>query len=193
MIPWRDIFADKVNRAYFQARAYLGKSNLEKAGKSITTHADLRKELEKNKEGGIGEIYEIQSLELRGRLALARGETLEGLALLSDAAQREFDMQKRYADPPRYPEVLYNALGEAYLQTRSPVLAAQAFEKALTLTRNDLFALSGLVRAYAAAGERAKAEDAMARLLFVSADADKGLALLDRAKAMGISSTPRDS
>jgi peroxiredoxin len=72
-------------------------------------------------------------------------------------------------------------------------LAATAFEKALTLTHNDLFALSGLVRAYASAGEKAKAEDAMARLLFVSADADKGLPVLTRAMAAGITATPRDS
>jgi peroxiredoxin len=73
------------------------------------------------------------------------------------------------------------------------MLAAEAFEKGLELTKNDLFSLSGLVRAYAAMGEKAKAEDAMARLLFVTADADHGLAIVDRALATGIRSTPRDS
>jgi peroxiredoxin len=73
------------------------------------------------------------------------------------------------------------------------VLAAQAFEKSLTLTHNDLFALSGLVRAYAATREKAKAEDAMARLLYVAADADKGIPILSRAMATGITATPRDS
>jgi peroxiredoxin len=73
------------------------------------------------------------------------------------------------------------------------VLGAQAFEKALELTRNDLFALSGLVRAYAALGEKAKAEDAMARLLFVASDADPGLPIIQRAKATGITAAPRDS
>jgi peroxiredoxin len=192
-IPWRDIYADKVDKAYFHARAYLGKGALEKAQKSIEEHAALKKDLEKNQKGMTGSIYPIQALDLRGRLALARGESLEGLALLSDAAQREFDLQRTYADPPFYPESLYNSLGEAYLQTKSPVLGAQAFEKALTLVHNDLFALSGLVRAYAAAGEKAKAEDAMGRLLFVSADADKGLGVLVRAEAAGIHATPHDS
>jgi peroxiredoxin len=102
-------------------------------------------------------------------------------------------MQKQYADPPFYPESLYNSLGEAYLDAASPVLAAQAFEKALELTRNDIFALSGLVRAYAALGEKAKAEDDMARLLFVASNADAGLKTLERAKATGITATPRDS
>ena len=156
-IPWRDIFADKVNRAYFEARAHFGKGDLEKAEKSLAAHTALKKDLEKNKSGPIAEIYDIQAQELRGRLALARGETLDGLKFLSDAAQKEFDLQRMYADPPVYPEALYNSLGEAYLQTKSPLLAATAFEKALTLTHNDLFALSGLVRAYAAAGEKTKA------------------------------------
>lgn len=190
-IPWRDIFVDKMNRTYFEARAYLGKDNLEKAEKSIETHQALKSELDKNKNYTVP--FEIQTLELKGRLLLALGDTLEGLQALESAAEKEFDMQKSYADPPQYPEVLYNSLGEAYLNTKSPLLAAVAFEKALTLTKNDLFALSGLVRAYASLGEKAKAEDAMARLLFVAADADKGLAIVSRAMATGIKATPRDS
>jgi peroxiredoxin/cytochrome c-type biogenesis protein CcmH/NrfG len=192
-IPWRDNFADKVNRAYFEARAHFGKGEFALAEKSLAAHTALKKDLEKHKDEPVGGLYEIQVGELRGRLALARGETLDALKFLSEAAQKEFDQQLTYADPPIYPEVLYYSLGEAYLETRSPLLAATAFEKSLTLTHNDLFALSGLVRAYAAAGEKAKAEDAMARLLFVTADADKGLAIVSRAMATGITAAPRDS
>ena len=192
-IPWREIYIDKVNRAYFRARAYLAKGELEKAEKSMSDHAALAKELEKHKGEVIERMYPIQSQELKGRLALARGEKLLGLGLLADAAQKQFDFQTTFADPPFYPEVVYNGLGEAYLASKSPLLAAESFEKALTLTHNDLFALSGLVRAYAAAGEKAKAQDAMARLLFVSADADKSLAVLDRAREAGIAAAPRDS
>ena len=192
-IPWRDTFSDKADKAYYRARAYLGKGDLENAEKAVEEHNALGKDLEKNKSGLVGQIYPIQSLELRGRLALARKETLPGLGWLADAAQKQFDFQTTFADPPFYPEVIYNGLGEAYLQARSPLLAADAFEKALTLTHNDIFSLSGLVRAYAAADERPKAEDAMARLLFFTSDADKGIALLDRAKATGITATPRDS
>ncbi|HVP49020.1 MAG TPA: redoxin domain-containing protein [Bryobacteraceae bacterium] len=190
-IPWRDIFLDKINKAYFEARAYLGKGDLQKAEKSISEHAALKKDLEKNKDEE--EYYEIQAQELKGRYALARGETIEGLGLLAEAAKREFDIQKSYADPPFYPQALYSSLGEAYLDAKSPVLGARAFEKALELTRNDLFALSGLVRAYAALGEKAKAEDAMARLLFLASDADPGLPILQKAKATGITAAPRDS
>ena len=190
-IPWRDVFLDKINKAYFHARAYLGKGDLQEAGKSIAAHAELKKELEKNKDET--DYYEIQSQELKGRYALARGETIEGLGLLAEAAKREFDMQKGYADPPFYPQALYNSLGEAYLDAKAPGLAAQAFEKALDLTHNDLFALSGLVRSRAALGEKAKATDAMARLLFVASDADADLRIIQLAKATGITAAPRDS
>jgi peroxiredoxin len=190
-IPWRDTPSDKANRAYFEARAYFGKGDLDRAERKIAAHAAAKKELEKNKQGGT--MQNIQALELKARLALAKGETLEGLAWLADAAQQEFEMQRGYADPPMYPEALYNSLGEAYLATKSPVLAARAFEKALELVKNDIFALSGLVRAYAASGEKDKAQDAMARLLFVAADGDPGLVIIDRAKATGITAAPRDS
>jgi tetratricopeptide (TPR) repeat protein len=192
-IPWRDTVPDKMNKAYTRARAYLAKRDLDKAEKALSELTALKKDVEKEKGYGIGRMYDIQSIELRGRLAIARKDTLLGLGLLSDAAEKQFHFQREYADPPFYPEVLYSGLGEAYLETKSPALAAEAFEKALTLTRNDLFSLSGLVRAYAATGDRAKAEDAMARLLFVTADADKNLAVLERAKATGITATPRDS
>jgi peroxiredoxin/cytochrome c-type biogenesis protein CcmH/NrfG len=190
-IPWRDLFIDKVNKNYFEARAYFGKGDVNKAEKSIEAHGALKSELDKNKNAT--EYYQVQALELKARLLLAKGNTLEGLQSMEAAAEREFVLQRQYADPPQYPGALYNTLGEAYLKTTSPVLAAIAFEKALTLTHNDLFALSGLVRAYAAAGEKAKAEDAMARLLFVAADADKGLAIVTRALETGIKATPRDS
>jgi peroxiredoxin len=190
-IPWRDIFLDKINKSYFEARAYLGKGDLQKAQKGIADHAALKKELEKNKDQE--EYYDIQAQELKARYALARGETIDGLGQLAEAAGREFEIQKHYADPPFYPQALYNSLGEAYLEAKSPVLAAQAFEKALALTRNDLFALSGLVRAYAALGEKTKAQDAMARLLFVTSDADAGLKIIQKATATGITATPRDS
>ncbi len=190
-IPWRDIYRDKVNKAYFEARAWFGKGDLQKAEKSIAAHADLKKDLDKNKD--MERIYGVQALELKARLALARGERITGLSLLADAAQREYDMQRQYADPPQYPQVLYGSLGEAYLQAKSPGLAVEAFEKALTLTHNDLFALSGLVRACVRTGDTARAQDVMARLQFVAADADPKLAVIERALATGIKAAARDS
>jgi peroxiredoxin/tetratricopeptide (TPR) repeat protein len=191
-IPWRGILSDKMNRAYFEARAHLGKGEPDQAEKNMTAHAALKADVEKET-GLVPQIYAIQTPELKGRLALARGDTLTGLKFLSEAAEKEFDFQRSYADPPFYPESLYNSLGEAYLQTKSPVLAEQAFEKALDLTKNDLFALSGMVRAASAAGDKTKAQDSMARLLYVTGDADKNLAILQRATATGITAAPHDS
>jgi peroxiredoxin len=190
-IPWRDIYTDKVNKAYAETRAHLGLGDLQKAEKSFQAHAGLKKDLEKNK--SMERIYNIQATDLKARIALARGETLIGLGLLADAAEQQYQQQKEDNDPPRYPEVLYVSLGRAYLDAKSPALAAESFEKALTLTRNDWFALAGLVEAYQASGEPEKGRSAMARLLFLTTDADKGLKLLERAKATGVTATPRDS
>lgn len=190
MIPWRDIPLDKMNRAYFEARAHLGKGQIEAAEKSVAQHAALKKDLEKDR--FLTRIFGIQENELKGRVAIARGETIIGLGMMAAATDSEAAMQREYSDPPVYPQNLFNGLGEAYLDAKSPLLAAQAFEKALALTHMDLFALSGMVRAYAALGERAKAEDAMARLRFVIADANPGLPIVERANAAGVSAEPRD-
>ena len=191
-IPWREtVFADKANRAYFEARAWFGKGDLRKAENSLAAHAALKGELEKN--NGFQGVYEIEALEMKARLAIACGDTIRGLGWLAEAARKEFDMQREYADPPVYPEALYNSLGEAYLTAKSPLLAAEAFEKASELTKMDYFALSGLVRSYALLGETAKAEDAMARLLYVTADAESGIQAIELAKATGIKAEPRDA
>ncbi len=190
-IPWGDTFRDKVSKAYFECRGWFGKGDVDKAGKAYDTFAALKKDLDKNKD--MERTYSIYAKELKARLAIARGETIVGLGLLAEAAQSEYDLQKQYADPPDYPEALFTSLGEAYLTAKSPLLAAQAFEKALGLVHNDLFTLSGLVRAYAALGEKEKARDAMAELLFVTADADPGLKPVERAKATGITAVAHDN
>ncbi|MBL8231682.1 MAG: redoxin domain-containing protein [Bryobacterales bacterium] len=189
-IPWREIFSDRMNKAYAEARAHLGQSNLDKAEAALEKHNGLKKEIEKNK--GFEDLYEIQTKELKARLALARGRTLQGLAMLSEAAEKQFETQKGDNDPPRYPEVLYNAVGEAYLSNRSPLLALQAFEKALTLTRNDIFALSGLVRAHHALGQVKEAEAMLARLLFTASGA-KSAKAVERALGTGVKAQPKDN
>lgn len=188
--PWREIFMDRMYRNYAETRARIGLGQLDKAEKALEQHAALKKALDKNKNWT--DVFEIQALELRARIQLARGSTLEGLSLLGQAAERQFEQQKSDNDPPKYPELLYNALGRAYLDAKSPELAAKAFSRSLTLARNDLFALSGLVIAHHAAGEREAAESAMARLGYVASNADQGLAILERARATGVKAAPKD-
>jgi peroxiredoxin len=102
-------------------------------------------------------------------------------------------MQKGDNDPPRYPEVLFNALGRAYLDAKAPDLAVKAFDKALELTRNDIFALTGLIESHHALGHKKEAEAYMARLLFTASGADAGSKLIARAKATGIKAQPKDN
>ncbi len=189
--PWRDLVTDKLNKAYGETRAHLGRGDLDKAEKSLAGHAALKKDVEKNKNWE--ELFNLQQAELKARMALARGETVEGLGMLAGAAQKQYEMQKSDNDPPRYPELLYDALGRAYLAAKSPALARDCFEKSLKLVRNDIFALAGLVEAWHALGEKAKAEDAMARLRFTASNADRGLSLIERAMATGVRAEPRDS
>ena len=190
-IPWREILEDRMNKAYVEARAWFGQGDLLQAQKSLGAHARLQKDAEAN--AGLKRTFGVQSLELKARLALARGDVLVGLGLLADAAEKQFVIQREYADPPAYPEVLYTALGEAYLDTKSPALAVHAFDRSLALVKNDLFALSGLVRAYAAMGERSKAAEAMGRLMFVTRNADPGLKPIELARATGVTAEPLES
>jgi len=189
-IPWREIFMDRMNKAYAESRAHLGLGQLDKAGRSIEAHGKLGAEIEKNKNWK--GVHEIQSMELKARLVLAQGETLEGLTLLGQAAEKQYAMQLADNDPPKYPELLYNALGRAYLEQKSPKLAADAFGKSLKLVRNDIFALAGLVEAYHALGEKESAEKALSQLLYTASDADAGLEPVKRAQATGAQARPKD-
>src|SRR5262245_22274715 len=84
-IPWRDIPADKLNRTYAETRAHLGKGDLAAAEKGLIAHNALKAELQKDKDKneGLIRMYEIQSRELKGRLALAKGETLDAIKFLT--------------------------------------------------------------------------------------------------------------
>lgn len=189
---WRDNTRDRMHKAYCEALGYIGLGDIEKAAKSYAAHENLKKELEKPENKQWEQTHTIQSLELRALLTLAKGETIIGLGLLDDAAKLEIEQRQRQNDPPSYPTVIYNTLGRAYLAHKSPTLAAAAFEKTLETVRNDGFALSGLVEAYAAAGEKEKAREAYARLLHVWSDADTGLKWMEKAKAIGLTATPKD-
>ena len=191
--PWRDNVRDKTHRAYCEALAHLGLGDRDKAMRSYDDHAALYKDVQKPENKWLDQTYGIQSLEIRAKLALASGDDLTGLGLLADAAKREFEQRHRANDPPSYPVPLYNALGRAYADRKSPILAIKAFEKTLELVRNDAFALAGLAQAYAALGETEKARDAYARLLYVWSDGEPGLPWMEGARKLGLDAKPRDS
>ena len=190
-VPWREkVFYDKMSKAYFEARAHFATGKSDQAVKSIAAHTALKTELEKNKD--VEQVWQIQTQELKARLALSRGDTLKGLALMSEAAEREFKLQLRYADPPSYPEALYNSLGEMYLDAKSAALAVKAFEKGLELTKMDLFALSGLVRAHHSLGHGDEAKKYADMLAYAALGAEPNLRPVRLAAETGIKGDPRD-
>lgn len=164
---------EKIYRAYGQAMGHLGLGDRDKAEKAYGEMLDLKKDLEKSDFAWWKTTHDIFLKEVKALLLLARGETLEGLALLSEAAEKQLNEQRDGAnDPPSYPGVIYVRLGRAYLAQKSPALAAMSFEKALEVSRNDGFALAGLVEARRALGETDKARQAQARLNHVWSGAD---------------------
>jgi peroxiredoxin len=186
---WDDSIVDKTNKHYAAALANIGLGELVKAEKSLEELEKLKEEAEKDYRK---ETYLTQLAEVRGRLYLKRGEALEGLAALEEAARREAKLRQSQNDPPFYPVLLYDIFGNALLEQKSPVLAVKAFETALKGVPNDAFALAGLVEAYSAVGDREKARAAMGRLLFIWSDADPGIRWLEKAKSLVADAKPVD-
>jgi peroxiredoxin/tetratricopeptide (TPR) repeat protein len=191
-IPWGDSIRDKVGRHYTTARAHLGKKDLEAATKAVDDHAALKAEVDKDNNSLLKRQFEVQDLELRGTLALLKGEAIEGITLLTQAAPKELEYRSYYDDPPAYPTLMWAKLGYTYLDQQSAKLAVEAFNRALKAVPNDGFALAGLVRAHHALGENKLASDAMGRLEFVWSDAEPGLRWLTEARATGIKGAPID-
>jgi peroxiredoxin len=189
---WRDTLGDKALRHYVEALAHIGRGDLDKAAKSMGAHTALATEVRKPENSWRDGVYSANALELKGRFALARGETLMGIGFLGEATRKSQAIYDEHGDPPEYPHVMWTVLGRAYLEARSPALAVTAFEKSLEISRNDGFALAGLVEAHAALGDKTRAGQAMARLQHVWSDAEPGNRWLDRAWATGVRAAPKD-
>ena len=85
----------------------------------------------------------VTALQLSGVIALARGETEGGLALLRQAADNESRMQFD-SGPPLPAKPAYQLLGEALAAAGHPVEAADAFRAALKRTPGRRLSLRGL-------------------------------------------------
>ncbi len=189
---WKSSTQHKAFKAYTETIAYLAKGQREKAEKAYAEHKALKADAEKIKNYAFDQNYAIQALELKGRLELAAGRPIEGLATLTDAAAHEDKLLENQNDPPFYPIYIANLLGDAYLGQKSPALAAQAYERTLKKVRGDGFALAGLVEAYSMLGDQKKAANAMGRLLQVWGDADAGIKPLERARSLVPNAKPID-
>ena len=182
---WLETEVGKRQRAYAEARAFIGRGELLEAAERV---AELGKLLNGAKEGRAG--FEHVYREARAFLQLAQGEDLAGLGELTRLAQEQaLDF---YDDPPSDPILLHTALGEAYLARGAPALAAQAFEASLEVVRNDGFALSGLARARHALGEMEAAREAAGRFLRVWSSAEPGLRWSTDLEALDLSAIPLD-
>lgn len=186
----REIPREKLLKAYLRTRARIGLGELDEALKEYEALQKLEKDFEKNE--GLKKRWAYQSKELKGRLMVLRGDRLEGLALVAQAAAEQFERRPGEVEILFQPEVLWGSLGDLYLEQKAPALAVDAFEKALASTRVDGFALAGLVRAHHALGETEKAKTRMAELLSVWSDADAGIETFELAKATGVKAEPRD-
>lgn len=203
-IPWQDTAADQTWRLYCEALAHVGLGDLERAEQRVL---ELRR-----KEGEIEDaakkadpddrasrdVRQLQRLfpvmwrEAEGRLRIARGDTVEGLRLLEDAAHRELELRREQNDPPSFPRCIYEVLGETYLDLGAPRLAVPAFEKALEVVRHSGFSLAGLARAHHALGDVEAATEAYARMLHVWSDAEPGVWQNTKARALGLVAEPLD-
>ena len=132
----------------------------------------------------IGDMIKIKRLELRGKLALVKGETTTAIECLEKGAELQHESWQN--DPPRDPTFLYTTLGEVYLELGQNEDAVKAFEKTLEKIIYDGFALSGLVVAHHNLGNQQAAAEAMGRLQAVWKNADRPNRWLQIAEATGV-------
>ncbi|MCB8932322.1 MAG: redoxin domain-containing protein [Fimbriimonadaceae bacterium] len=119
-------------RQYAQALAEMGKGRLDAA-------EVLVKALEESKPSG--NVNKCALLEVRGRLAVMRGRTEEGLADLREAAKIE-DEKLVANDPPAYPRPLYESLAWALMQAGRWDEAESVLAKVLEEEPENGFALA---------------------------------------------------
>lgn len=192
-IPWRKTLEDRLYRAHVEALAHIGKADVVAARADLAALKELRDEIESTKENArYRRLHDALWREAQGLVEIRSGDVLGGLARLAEAAERELEIREDDNDPPDYPRLVYDALGEEYLALGIPSLAIGAFEKALAAVPNDGPALAGLARASAAAGDREKAAALLGRLRHLTEGADPGVPWIARAEALGIAAEPRD-
>lgn len=134
----------------------------------------------------LGKSIKLQELE--AKLLCAQGKHLEGIAMLTAAAQTQAEDWSN--DPPTHPMFLYNTLGDTYFELGSMPLAIAAYQKTLETIANDGFALSGLVQAYANLQEMKEARSALSKLKAVWSDANRPNRRLELALATGVEASP---
>lgn len=197
LLPWGENAPPPLAmlRVYAEARAHLGLGDVDAAEAKVAELEKLLAEMSAGegatREGAPDEALlgvDAPLVELKGRIAIARGDVLEGIRMLTEAAEGQEELWQD--DPPQEASLTYDVLGEALLELGSAKLAAAAFERSLETVFHDGIALAGLVRCYDALGEDELAAAAMAALEVVWSEADPGNARLAAARATGVVAAP---
>ena len=126
-------------------------------------------------------ILGAMSLDLRGNLELARGNTARGIDLIEQAADKEKKLG--YSEPPRYFRPEQESLGYAYLKSRQWDQARDAFHAALLQRPRSGHALYGIAQSYALAGDVPHATSAYREFLASWPHADPDLPQMKQANA----------
>jgi tetratricopeptide (TPR) repeat protein len=123
----------------------------------------------------------ILSLELRGSLAAAQGQTENAKTLFAAAAKEQKALG--YREPPNYIRPVGECEGAAMLAARKAAEAKAAFERALLDRPHSGFALYGIALATEQSGDREAAAKSYTDFLAAWKDADSALPQLAHARA----------
>ena len=121
------------------------------------------------------------SLDLRGNVKIAQGDSDAGLKLIEQAAEKERNLG--YSEPPRYFRPEEESLGYAYLKLKQWDKAREAFNEALRQRPKTGHALYGIAQSYALAGDAPHATAAYRDFLAAWPHADADLPQVKQANA----------
>jgi len=116
-------------------------------------------------------VSEVMQKSLRGLIALHRGDTTAGLALLEESTAAEESLPHEFG-PPIIVKPSHELYGEALLKLGRPADAKAQFEEALARAPRRSLALAGLARAAGATGDAVALGRACADLSSSYAGAD---------------------
>ncbi len=128
------------------------------------------------------------SLDLRGNLKVAQGDTAGGMSLLQRAVEKQGTLS--YTEPPHYYRPEQESLGYAYLRTRQWEKARDAFNEALRERPKSGLLLYGIAQSYAMPGDVPHTTSAYRDFLTAWQNADSDLPQVQQAKAW-LASHPR--
>jgi tetratricopeptide (TPR) repeat protein len=154
----------------------------ESARKEIARLQALSDELAKAKDLYWADQVDIQREAAQAWVALATGDRIQAVQLMSSAADREDASEKHVAMENRlWP--MREVLGDLFLELKEPRMALTAFETSLGDTRNRLRGLYGAAKAAEMTGDRRKAADFYNKLLVLTKNAQGNRPEMQQAKA----------